>query len=208
MQLVNVPNVITLARALLVPVVTYALVTRDYDLALALFLACAIGDFLDGWIARRFDLRTRFGALADPLADKAIMLAVTLLLAWQGWLPWWLAVLVANVVNVAANWALIEGHWRAPRLGVAGAGVVAMGGVSWGGVPYAFCGLSRATPRESATSATLQYMGPPGYWMMELMVWAMASGEKPASKRSSQMSPKISSVCCSAWVRTKVLSVA
>ena len=107
MQLVNVPNVITLARALLVPVVTYALVTRDYDLALALFLACAIGDFLDGWIARRFDLRTRFGALAD----KAIMLAVTLLLAWQGWLPWWLAVLVVLRDGVIVGGALVY-HWR------------------------------------------------------------------------------------------------
>ena len=111
MQLVNVPNVITLARALLVPVVTYALATRDYDLALALFLACAIGDFLDGWIARRFDLRTRFGALADPLADKAIMLAVTLLLAWQGWLPWWLAMLVVLRDGVIVGGALVY-HWR------------------------------------------------------------------------------------------------
>jgi cardiolipin synthase len=114
MQLTNIPNAITIVRALLVPVVAFALVARDYDLALTLFLACAIGDFVDGYIARRFDLRTRFGAIADPLADKAIMLAATLLLAWQGWLPWWFALLVVlrDVVIVAGALAyhLRVGH--------------------------------------------------------------------------------------------------
>lgn len=114
MQLTNIPNAITIVRALLVPVVAFALVARDYDLALALFLACALGDFVDGYIARRFDLRTRFGAIADPLADKAIMLVATLLLAWQGWLPWWFALLVVlrDVVIVAGALAyhLRVGH--------------------------------------------------------------------------------------------------
>lgn len=111
MQLINIPNAITIVRALLVPVVAFALVARQYELALVLFLACAIGDFIDGWIARRFDLRTRFGAIADPLADKAIMLVVTLLLAWQGWLPWWFAALVVlrDVVIVAGALAY---HFR------------------------------------------------------------------------------------------------
>jgi cardiolipin synthase len=54
-------------------------------------LASAASDFVDGRIARRFDARTRFGAIADPLADKLTMLTVTALLAWQGLLPLWLA---------------------------------------------------------------------------------------------------------------------
>ncbi len=111
MQLVNLPNTITLARALLVPVVAYTLLARDYDLALVLFLACAFGDFVDGFIARRFNLRTRFGAIADPLADKAIMLVVTVVLAWQAWLPWWFALLVVlrDVVIVVGALAY---HYR------------------------------------------------------------------------------------------------
>lgn len=114
MHLVNLPNTITLARALLVPVVAVALVRRDYDLALVLFLACAIGDFVDGYIARRFNLRTRFGAIADPLADKAIMLVVTLALGWQGWLPWWFVLLLvvrdAVIVTGALAYHLRVGH--------------------------------------------------------------------------------------------------
>jgi cardiolipin synthase len=46
---------------------------------------------VDGQIARRFNARSRFGAIADPIADKLTMLTVTLLLAWQGLLPVWLA---------------------------------------------------------------------------------------------------------------------
>lgn len=90
------PNAITLLRAVLIPVIAFEIVQRDYDSALLLFVLCALGDFVDGWLARAFDLRTRFGAIADPLADKLTMLTVTLLLAWQGALPWWFAALVVT----------------------------------------------------------------------------------------------------------------
>ncbi|MFN7780468.1 MAG: CDP-alcohol phosphatidyltransferase family protein, partial [Betaproteobacteria bacterium] len=70
------------------------------------FLLCALGDLLDGWLARRLDQRSRFGAIADPLADKLTMLTVALLLAWHGLLPWWFAALVvlrdATIVAGAA----------------------------------------------------------------------------------------------------------
>lgn len=94
MPVINLPNVITLARALLVPLLAYTLGARDYEVSLAIFLVCALGDFVDGWIARRFDQHTRFGAVADPLADKLTMLAVALMLAWHAWLPWWFVLLV------------------------------------------------------------------------------------------------------------------
>ena len=90
----HLPNAITLLRAVLIPVVVLALLANDYDSALLLFSLCAAGDFIDGWLARRWNLRTRFGAVADPLTDKLTMLAVTVLLAWQQWLPWWFALLV------------------------------------------------------------------------------------------------------------------
>lgn len=99
----HLPNAITLLRAVLIPVIALVLAARDYDLTLLLFSLCAVGDFVDGWLARTFNHRTRFGAVADPLADKLTMLSVTVLLAWQGWLPWWFALLVVlrDVVIVA-----------------------------------------------------------------------------------------------------------
>ena len=99
----HLPNAITLVRALLIPVIALALLRRDYGNALLLFVVCALGDLVDGLLARAFDVRTRFGAVADPLADKLTMLTATLLLAWQDWLPWWFALLVVvrDVVIVA-----------------------------------------------------------------------------------------------------------
>lgn len=110
----HLPNTITLARAVMIPVIALALARRDYDTALLLFVLCALGDFLDGWLARRFDLRTRFGAVADPLADKLTMLTVTVLLAWQGAVPGWFAVIVVArdvvIVSGAIAYHLHVGH--------------------------------------------------------------------------------------------------
>jgi cardiolipin synthase len=89
----HVPNAITVARALLIPVIVWALLRHEYDLAFAIFVFCAVGDAADGFLARRYDLHTRFGAIADPLADKLTMIVVLLLLAVHGWLPWWFVLL-------------------------------------------------------------------------------------------------------------------
>ena len=92
----QLPNAITVLRAALIPLQAWLLLRGDYGLAFALFVVSGLSDLADGWIARRFDLRTRFGAIADPLADKITMLTVALLLATQGWLPWWFALLVVG----------------------------------------------------------------------------------------------------------------
>ncbi len=110
----HLPNAITLLRALMIPVIALALVLRDYESALLLFVLCAVGDFADGWLARAFDLRTRFGAIADPLADKLTMLTLATLLTWQGHLPLWFALLVVArdllIVGGAIAYHLHVGH--------------------------------------------------------------------------------------------------
>lgn len=114
MKLVNVPNAITLLRVALIPVLVALIVLGEYEWAFTVFCVSAISDLLDGFIARRFDLRTRFGAIADPLADKATMLAVTLLLGAQGWLPWWFALLLITrdivIVAGALSYHFYVGH--------------------------------------------------------------------------------------------------
>lgn len=92
----HLPNAITVLRAALIPLQAWLLVKGDYAFACALFVASGLSDLADGWIARRWDLRTRFGAIADPLADKLTMLTVAVLLAMQGWLPWWFTLLVVG----------------------------------------------------------------------------------------------------------------
>jgi cardiolipin synthase len=99
----HVPNALTLLRLLLIPVQVALLAQHRYDTALLLFAFSAASDVADGFIARHWNARTRFGAIADPIADKLTMLAVTLMLAAQGWLPLWLAaaIVARDLVIVA-----------------------------------------------------------------------------------------------------------
>jgi cardiolipin synthase len=110
----NVPNVITVIRVLLIPVIAYLLVERRYGPALAVFMAAAFSDFADGAIARHYRLVSEFGARLDPIADKLTMFVATVLLAWQGWLPLWLAgAIVARDVVIAGGaiaYRLVVGH--------------------------------------------------------------------------------------------------
>ena len=90
----TIPNVITLLRLALVPVMAYFLIAGEYGMALIVFLAAALSDFLDGFIARRFALTSSLGATLDPIADKLAMFAATVLLAVDGLLPLWLAIAI------------------------------------------------------------------------------------------------------------------
>lgn len=99
----NVPNVLTLLRVIAAPLLAYFLMRGYYDYALYTFVIAAITDALDGFIARRFDLYTEFGAALDPLADKLITLTCLVILTFQGWVPLWLtlAIVVRDTVIVA-----------------------------------------------------------------------------------------------------------
>ena len=90
----DIPNLITFFRILLVAPVAATLAEERYDWALALFAVAGASDGLDGFLARRFGWMSRLGALLDPLADKLLMIASFVTLAWLGALPWWLAAAV------------------------------------------------------------------------------------------------------------------
>ncbi|MGZ8202057.1 MAG: CDP-alcohol phosphatidyltransferase family protein [Burkholderiales bacterium] len=92
--MLNIPNLITFLRLALLPVMGWFLAAGDYGLALLLFLAAALSDLLDGFIARTFDQSSVLGATLDPIADKLNMFVATVLLAWHGLLPLWLAIAV------------------------------------------------------------------------------------------------------------------
>ncbi len=105
--MMTLPNLITVLRLALLPVVGVALAKNAYVVALLAFLVAAVSDAADGYIARRFDLTSRLGALLDPIADKLNMLVATLLLAWQDALPLWLAaaIVARDVVIVTGAFA-------------------------------------------------------------------------------------------------------
>jgi cardiolipin synthase len=109
----HLPNALTVLRLALVPVIAVLLHRGEHGTVFWLFVVSALSDFADGQIARRWHLQTRFGAVADPLADKLTMFVVTVLLASQQALPWWfVAVLISRdllIVGGALAYRLVAG---------------------------------------------------------------------------------------------------
>ncbi len=94
MKLKYIPNMICVVRIILVAPIVWALLQERYALALALCLVAGLSDALDGYLARRFDWRTRLGGLLDPAADKLLMFATFVTLTWMGWVPVWFTAIV------------------------------------------------------------------------------------------------------------------
>lgn len=96
-QNVNLPNVLTVARILLIPVfvLVFASPTPERSLAAAaVFLIAAVTDFLDGYLARRRSQVTRLGRLLDPIADKLLVLSGLILLVQFGRVAAWVAIVI------------------------------------------------------------------------------------------------------------------
>ncbi|HWB72658.1 MAG TPA: CDP-diacylglycerol--glycerol-3-phosphate 3-phosphatidyltransferase [Egibacteraceae bacterium] len=91
-------NGLTLLRVALVPVIGWLLVSGGRAArwwAFAIFGFAALTDSVDGWVARRLQGVTRWGQLADPLADKALIIGSLGVLAWRHELPWLAVAIIA-----------------------------------------------------------------------------------------------------------------
>ncbi|HET8767642.1 CDP-diacylglycerol--glycerol-3-phosphate 3-phosphatidyltransferase [Phycicoccus sp. M110.8] len=122
----NLPNALTVARILLVPVFGWLLLARGGDdtalrwWATAVFVLATATDRVDGDLARRRGLITNFGKIADPIADKTLMGMAFVGLSVLGELPWWLTVLVLVRewgVTVLRFWVIRHGVMPAGRGG-------------------------------------------------------------------------------------------
>jgi cardiolipin synthase len=92
----SIPNLITLGRILLVPVVVWAITLGEMRIAFTLFLAAGISDAVDGFLAKRFHMKSELGAYLDPLADKALIVSIYVSLGIVGVLPIFLVILVVS----------------------------------------------------------------------------------------------------------------
>src|SRR5438477_7239790 len=72
----SIPNLITLARILLVPVVVWAIASNQMLIAFVLFAAAGVSDAVDGFLAKRFGMASELGAYLDPLADKVLIVSI------------------------------------------------------------------------------------------------------------------------------------
>ena len=118
-SLYNPANVLTAARIVLVPVfVAFVIVSGMTQsgwriLACLTFCVASATDFADGWIARRYELVTSFGKVADPIADKALTGSALVLLSAYDRLSWWVTGLI-----LVREWGITALRFWVIRYGV------------------------------------------------------------------------------------------
>lgn len=92
----TLPNLLSMLRLALVPVFLVLLIRGEDSWALLVLVVASASDFLDGFLARRFDQVTRLGQLLDPAADRLYIFAALLGLASRGLVPWWIVLVVVG----------------------------------------------------------------------------------------------------------------
>jgi len=92
----NIPNLITLLRIMLVPVIVILLIQGSFFHALIVFIVASLSDALDGFLARVLKQQTVLGAYLDPIADKALLASSFVTLSVLHVIPSWLAVIVIS----------------------------------------------------------------------------------------------------------------
>lgn len=94
-RLSRLPNLITMARIALVPVLILLLKDQEYAAALIVFVIAGVSDALDGYLAKRLNVQSRLGAILDPVADKLLLVSAYVMLTFLGHIPFWLMLVVA-----------------------------------------------------------------------------------------------------------------
>jgi cardiolipin synthase len=92
----NLPNLITIGRILLVPVVVWAIASREMQIAFLVFLIAGISDAVDGFLAKRLGMTSELGAHLDPLADKVLIVSIYIALGITESIPRWVVILVVS----------------------------------------------------------------------------------------------------------------
>lgn len=158
----TVANAITFLRLAGLPLFVWLMVQQRYGMAFLTLAVVGTTDWVDGYIARRFDQVTRLGKVLDPLIDRALLATAGLTLAVLGILPWWVIALIVlrDGVLLAAAALLFAGDPQIPvtrlgkfataclLIGVPGflLGFMDWGGAAfWGGLGWAFTVLGLVT---------------------------------------------------------------
>ena len=131
-RVLTVPNVLSFIRLLGVPVFLWLLLSRQYDvLAVATLAFLGATDWVDGYIARRFNQMSNLGRVMDPIADRLSLIAVAVTLVIAGVVEWWYlaALLVPDAVLLALSVFYFHGHPDLPvsRIGKIRTGLLLVG---------------------------------------------------------------------------------
>ena len=107
----TLPNLITVGRLLLVPLIIWFISDGSFGAAFVVFVVAGISDGVDGFLARQYDLRSRLGTYLDPIADKVLLVSVYLSLTFIEEMAGWLTVMVVSrdifiIGGVMLSWIL------------------------------------------------------------------------------------------------------
>lgn len=169
----TIPTWLTLLRIVMIPllVLVFYLPYKWTNFACAaVFALAAVTDWLDGWVARRWQLHSAFGAFLDPVADK-LMVAVALFLIVQGhptpWMAFWASVIVGREIAVSAlrEWMAEIGQRARVRVAMIGKIKTTVQMIAL------LCLLYSVTPGQQDQAATAQiWLGEPifhiGDWLL------------------------------------------
>jgi cardiolipin synthase len=112
--ILNIPNLISFARLLCVPLTVWLILNGQMLTAFWIFVIASVSDAADGFIARRFNLRTVVGGYIDPIADKALLVSVFVTLGHEGHISLWLVIMVVfrdvMIVSGAVLYHLLFGN--------------------------------------------------------------------------------------------------
>ncbi len=104
----SLPNILTITRILFLPFFAGTLIYGYYRFSLILFLAAAVTDFLDGFIARIQKQTTVFGSILDPVADKFFLLTSFIIMGNYGLIPKWLTItVISRDLIIVTGWLIL-----------------------------------------------------------------------------------------------------
>ena len=96
MKVLNIPNSLTIARIVIIPVFVTSIMYNQYLYALILFVIAALTDLLDGLLARLANQKTPLGTFLDPLADKFLLVSSFIIFSVNSWIPKWFTIIVIS----------------------------------------------------------------------------------------------------------------
>ena len=111
----TIPNVLTFSRILSTPIIAYLILHDKPYLATGLLLYAGMTDLIDGWIARRYNLKSVVGTVIDPMADKFLVITLTGALAYAGAMPGMHPPRVYDNGSLACGDYLVTGFWIGNR---------------------------------------------------------------------------------------------
>jgi len=108
MGVLNIPNTLTIARIVIIPIFITSIIYKRYDYALYLFIFAALTDMFDGLFARLTNQKTALGTFLDPLADKFLLVTTYIIMSVYELIPKWLTItVISRDIIIIIGWLLL-----------------------------------------------------------------------------------------------------